>query len=63
MITFLRFMYVAFKAYNGVRKTNKAYYTALLYNGVPCVAMYVALDREAWRISRIAIEEGWPCAK
>lgn len=57
MIATLRFLWVALRAFRMARKTGAPGYSALTLHGVPVMAVFVGLDREAWRISQRAFEE------
>lgn len=52
---FLRFLSVAIRAYRRAQRCDTAY-AAYTVAGVPQIAVYVGLGREAWRVSHIAIE-------
>lgn len=59
MIELLRFLRVALKAYVACKVDGGGtYYGAVVRHGVPEVAIFVGVGREAWRISQRAIEEG-----
>lgn len=51
-----RFLWIALRAYR-VAKINGSHYVALTAHGVPQVAVFVGVGREAWRISQRAVEE------
>lgn len=54
MIQFVQFLYVCIKAY---RVSNgRIGYVAVTTHGVPQVTVLVAMGREAWRLSHLAIE-------
>lgn len=57
MINIIRFIWLAWQAYQGARRCKGLYYASLAKDGVPDIAIFVGLDREAWRISKRAIEE------
>jgi hypothetical protein len=50
------FLSVALKAYWNARR-NGSSYSAITHHGVPQCAVFVALGREAWRVSLRAAEE------
>jgi hypothetical protein len=54
MINFLWFIINAVRAYK-VASTCNAAYVAKTYRGVPCIAFIVARDREAWRVTNLAL--------
>lgn len=56
MFLFLRFMWAALVSYKQARKTGTSL-VVFCVNGVPEIACFVGLGREAWRISVRAIEE------
>lgn len=47
----------AYRAYRIATRNGAPSYVALSRHGVPFVACFVALDREAWRVSVRAVEE------
>ena len=55
-------MFAAHRAYKMACKNGSAY-VGLTSRGVPYVACFIALDREAWRVSQRAIEEFRPSAR
>lgn len=56
-MNFLLYIYCCVKAYRNARRRKlSCSYFALTSNGVPHTAVYMALGREAWRISHIAVE-------
>ena len=57
MIELLRFLRVALAAYWACKAGGGTYYGAVVRHGVPEVAIFVGVGREAWRISQRAIEE------
>jgi len=52
-----RFLRIALRAYRQARKCQGVYYAAIEKNGVPEQALFVAMGREAWRVSVRAAEE------
>jgi hypothetical protein len=61
------FLRIAWKAWNNA-KSNGTAYAAVEKHGVPCLTMLVAVDREAWRVSNMAIrlaaaENTWKMAR
>lgn len=52
-MTLLRYLWFCYKAY---RSPAKFAYFALNWRGVPFLSVAVARDREAWRVSQLAIE-------
>lgn len=56
MIERLHFLFLAWKAFSLASKSRKAVYIAATDHGVPFIALFVALEREAWRISVTALE-------
>lgn len=58
MIELLRFLRLALIAYRACKTDGGGtYYAAVVRRGVPEVAVFVGVGREAWRISQRAIEE------
>jgi hypothetical protein len=57
IMEFIRFLIVATHAYR-IAKKEGAHYAAFESNGVPVVACYVGIGRDAWRISQVAVA-GW----
>lgn len=57
MTNMIRFIWLAWQAYKGARRCKNLYYVSLIRNGVPTMSIFVGLGREAWRISKRAIEE------
>lgn len=48
-----RYLWFCYRAYRADGDLN---YFALSWRGVPCLAVLIARDREAWRVSTFAIE-------
>jgi hypothetical protein len=58
VIDAIKFLWMAYGAYKlANRNGGKTAYASVCYRGIPKVCCYVATGREAWRVSRIAIEE------
>ena len=58
MIETLQFLWLAYWSYRAAKKTNGLCYRAWVNSsGVPVVAVFIGVGREAWRISQRAIEE------
>jgi hypothetical protein len=55
----IQVLYSAYRAHKLAKLGIGSGYSALTVNGVPQVACYVAVGREAWRVTQIAIE-GFP---
>lgn len=54
------FVWLALRAYRKACKSGNPQYVALAKHGIQEMAMYVAVGREAWRISEIAVREFEP---
>lgn len=58
MTEFIRFLRIALIAYRACKtEGGGTHYAAVIRRGVPEVAIFVGVGREAWRISQRAIEE------
>lgn len=57
MIDGLRFLYIAWRAYRGALNGCGSHYCAMTNRGVPEIAVFVGVGREAWRVSVRAVEE------
>lgn len=57
MINLLLFLRTAIRAYRGALKGTGSHYAAITHAGVPQVAVFVGIGREAWRVSQRAIVE------
>lgn len=55
MIGFVRFFWLAYKVYAKAKVTGTNY-AALTHRGVPQIACFVGVGREAWRVTEFAIE-------
>lgn len=56
----LRFLFLALETYYRARRSGKPCYAALTVHGVPKVCVFVAIGREAWRVSQYAVEHWQP---
>lgn len=56
----IRFVLLAWRAYQQAERTSRPQYSAIVIAGVPQVCIFVAVGREAWRISQRAFEEWNP---
>lgn len=56
LIQRLHFLILAWRAFTIAEKNKKPVYIAATDAGVPFIALFVALEREAWRISVTALE-------
>lgn len=56
MIEFLESLIVFIKAYRGAKKSG-SHYVAATSHGVPQIACFFALRRDAWRVSQRAVQE------
>lgn len=54
---FVCFLAIALRAYRGARSGNGSHYAAQTRGGVPRIAVFVGVGREAWRISQRVAEE------
>ena len=55
-MNFLRFVAVCWKAWKKINKGHQTIYVAVVKRGVPNVALFVGVGREAWRVTQFAIE-------
>lgn len=53
----LLFLWLAWKTYKKARQGTNLAYIAATSHGVPRIAIFVGLDREAWRVTVHAIED------
>lgn len=60
MIESIRFVVLAWRAYQQARRMGRPQYSALTTHGIPQVCIFVGVGREAWRISQWAIQEWKP---
>jgi hypothetical protein len=51
------FLWKAKQAYNRAQLTGKPQYFGITLHGIPQACIFLAVGREAWRISQRAIEE------
>lgn len=60
MIEYIRFMIAANTAYKNAKKsTNKCHYVGVTSEyGVPFIAIFIGLGRDAWRVTHQALESG-----
>jgi|HubBroStandDraft_6_1064221.scaffolds.fasta_scaffold520579_1 hypothetical protein len=58
MIETLHFLWLAFSTYRAAKKGGGLCYRAWANShGVPVVAVFIGVGREAWRVSQRAIED------
>lgn len=57
MVEAVRVLWMVWKAYHLAKADGRNAYVAITYRGVPKVAVFLGVGREAWRISRRAVEE------
>ena len=62
MMNGAQFLILAWRAYRRAVTNGKPQYVAVITHNVPQVAMFVAVGREAWKISNLAVE-GWELIK
>ena len=55
-MNFLQFAFVCWKAWKQLKRVGISYSTAIDRYGVPRMALFVAWDREAWRVVQYAVE-------
>ena len=60
MIEFLRVFLCTWRAYKLAKASTGSAYSAITSHGVPQVACFVSVGREAWRVSVRAVEEFKP---
>lgn len=53
---FILTLFVAARAYRIACRNNNTGYFAITSTGVPQIACFIGLDREAWRITQEAID-------
>lgn len=61
-IDFVLFVRVVWRAWRKVQNNPKAQcsYVCVTRHGVPCLAVFVGVGREAWRVAQRAVEEFQP---
>lgn len=52
----IRFAWIAFATYRRAVTGTGISYSAVTENGVPQLGVMVAVDREAWRVTNLALE-------
>jgi hypothetical protein len=53
----VKFVFLAWRAYWRARETGRVTYSAVTWRGVPKCCIFVAVGRDAWRVSQRAIKE------
>ncbi len=56
MIELVSAMWAAYRAYRIAQKSGSSY-VAITSHGVPQIACFMAIGRDAWRVSQRAVEE------